>query len=254
MPTLHALPAPARQGGFSLVELTIVLVIVALLAGGLIFGLSGQRDQIQRRDSLEQLDVIRDALLGFAMANGRLPCPADPTVAANGGDEAIQLCAAAHSHIAAGYACVATDTQCAREHGALPWRSLGLPESDTWGNRYTYFAGYEFSDPLIQNEVDAGRRARFSLETNGRATIQDGAGNDLASAIPALVVSHGNRGAGAYLSSGQQLGGAAGDEAENADADLIFISRPPNDSFDDQLLWLPATLLKARLVAVGRLP
>lgn len=248
------LPKRPRQHGFSLVELTIVLVVIALLAGGLMFGLSAQQEQIQNREAQEQMDVIRDALLGFAMANGRLPCPADPTVATNGGDEAIQQCNTAHSHIAPSYACTAIDQQCTREHGTLPWRTLGLPEIDTWGRRYTYFVGYEFSDPLIKNETDAGRRARFSLDTNGRATIQYGAGNNIATQIPAVIVSHGSRGAGAYLGNGTQLGGASGDEAENADADLTFVSHPSNDQFDDKVSWIVPSVLKARLVAVGKLP
>ena len=76
---MTALPTNASlkpQSGFSLVELTIVLVIVALLSGGLMFGLSGQRDQIQNKEARQQLETIREALIGYAMANGRLPCPA----------------------------------------------------------------------------------------------------------------------------------------------------------------------------------
>lgn len=242
-----------RHKGFSLVELTIVLVIVALLSGGLMLGLSSQHEQIQSKEARQQLDVIRDALLGFAMANGRLPCPAAPTIAANGGVEVVQQCNVARDHVAP-YACIATDLQCAREHGTIPWHLLGIQESDVWGNRFTYFVGYEFSDPLIKGEIDAGRRARFTLDSNGRAIIQDGTGNEIASAIPAVIVSHGNRGAGAYQTSGDQLPGAAGNEAENADADLTFIAHTPTDDFDDYVTWIVPTVLKSRLVAVGKLP
>ena len=245
-------PAPA-QHGFSLVELTVVLVIVALLSGGLMFGLSGQREQIQSNEARQQLEIIREVLLGFAMANGRLPCPADPTVAANGGDELVQQCVVARDHLAP-YVCIATDQQCAREYGTLPWRLLGIQESDVWGNRFSYFVGYEFSDPLIKGEIDAGRRTRFTLDTNGRANIQDGMGNNIASAIPAVVVSHGNRSVGAYQTTGNQLPGAAGDEAENANTTLTFVSHTPTDNFDDQLIWISPHLLKSRLVAVGKLP
>lgn len=245
-------PAPA-QHGFSLVELAVVLVIVSLLAGGLIFGLSGQREQIQSKEARQQLETIREVLLGFAMANGRLPCPADPTVAANGGDELVQQCVVARDHLAP-YVCVATDQQCAREYGTLPWRLLGIQESDVWGNRFSYFVGYEFSDPLIKGEINVGRRTRFTLDTNGRANIQDGMGNNIASAIPAVVVSHGNRSVGAYQTTGNQLPGAAGDEAENANATLTFVSHTPTDNFDDLLEWISPHLLKSRLVAVGKLP
>lgn len=241
------------HAGFSLVELTIVLVIVALLAGGLMFGMTGQREQLQNKEAHQQLDFIRDALLGFAMSNGRLPCPADPTLVAGAGDEAAQQCIVGRGHVAP-YACIASDFQCAREYGALPWRALGLPESDVWGNRFTYFVGYEFSDQLIKGEIDAGRRTRFTLDTNGRANIQDGLGNNIVSAIPAVIVSHGNRSAGAYLTTGTQLPGAAGDEAENANTTLTFISRTHNENFDDLVTWIIPTVLKSRMVAVGKLP
>ena len=245
-------PPRYKHAGFTLVELTIVLVIVTLLSGGLMMGLSSQREQTMNKEAQQQLDLVRDALLGFAMSNGRLPCPANPNIAA-GGIEELQLCAAKHIHLI-GYDCIAADNQCVREHGALPWLALGLKESDAWGNRYTYFVGYEFSDPLIKAEIDAGRRTRFKLDTLGRARIQNGAGQDIASAIPAAIVSHGSRGAGAYLPSGTQLPGAAGDEAENADADLTFISHTPTDTFDDLVTWIIPTVLKSRMVAVGKLP
>ena len=69
-----------------------------------------------------------------------------------------------------------------------------------------------------------------------------------------MIVSHGKRGNGAYQSSGIKLPDPVGNEAENSDADLIFISQTPNDSFDDQVAWIASTVLKSRLVAVGRLP
>lgn len=65
-----------NQAGFTLVELTIVLFIVALLSSGLMLGLSGQREQAMNKDARMQLETIREALIGYAMTNGRLPCPA----------------------------------------------------------------------------------------------------------------------------------------------------------------------------------
>ena len=69
-----------------------------------------------------------------------------------------------------------------------------------------------------------------------------------------MVVSHGGRSAGAYQTSGAKLPGAAGDEAENADADLTFVSHTPSDSFDDLLVWISPSILKSKMVAAGRLP
>jgi hypothetical protein len=76
----------------------------------------------------------------------------------------------------------------------------------------------------------------------------------VASEIPAVVISHGSRSAGGYQSTGIKLGGASGDEDENADADLIFILHTPTENFDDLVTWIIPSILKSRLVAVGKLP
>jgi len=234
---LHRSTPRLRNNGFSLVELAIVLVIVALLTSGMLLGISAQRNATENVDAQRQLENIRDALLGFAMANGRLPCPALPNLAntdANAGKE-----------------------NCAQPHGVLPWATLGLPETDPWGNRFTYFASSKFTAAL-----SAGTQASFTLatgvapDTAGLANIKEfgSSGNYIASDLPAVIVSHGSRPAGAWQPGGNQLPGAINDELENANANLTFVSRTPSDSFDDILMWIPSSVLKAKMVAAGRLP
>lgn len=235
------------QSGFSLVELTVVLVIVALLSSGLLLGLSAQRDVSSSQEAQRQLDNIKEALLAFAITNGRLPCPATPTLAntnASAGQEdrpnANSICN------------VALDG-----HGVLPWTTLGLPETDPWGQRFTYFASTKFTKPVV-----APALASFTLETgvppdnSGTANIKATAtnGSNIASDLAAVVVSHGPLGAGAYTTDGSKLAVAAGDEDENANATLTFVSRPLSPDFNDQLIWIAPNQLKSRLVAVGKLP
>lgn len=217
--------------GFSLIELGIVLAVIALLAGGLISSLGTQRELAAAREAQRQLDNARETILAFAMTQGRLPCPARPTLPETAAD--------------------AGREDCTLSHGVLPWSSLGLSQNDPWGQRLSYYA-----HPLFTAPVPAGALASFNLGTEGNANIKESAsaGNDIASALPAVIVCHGAANAGAYLPSGQQSGTPTGDEAENANADLTFIAHPRTPLFDDQLIWLSASLLKARLVAVGRLP
>ena len=99
-----------------------------------------------------------------------------------------------------------------------------------------------------------GGAPSFSLDSEGSANVEDGQGKTVAGKLPAVIVCHGSRAAGAWTSTGQQLANAAGDEQENADADLLFIQRPTGNDFDDLLVWVAPGVLKARLVSAGRLP
>lgn len=232
--------ATAPQRGFSLVELTVVLVIVALLTGGLMYGLGAQREAAAMQDARRQLDAAREALLGFAMANGRLPCPAPanlPNTNANAGKAPAPPC------------------DNALQHGVLPWVTLGLPETDPWGDRLTYFASNRFTGALT-----GGAQASFTMSTGvppdnaGLADIRNLAGSTVAIETGAVVVSHGINGAGAYRPDGSKATDGIGGELENSNATQIFVSDTPTPNFDDLLVWISPHLLKSRLVAVGKLP
>src|SRR3954469_16972550 len=70
-----------RTVGFTLVELAVVLAIVALLLSGLMYTLSAQVEQRGYEETRRRLNLARDLLLGYALVNGRLPCPARSTSA-----------------------------------------------------------------------------------------------------------------------------------------------------------------------------
>jgi len=227
-------------GGFSLVEMAIVLVIFALLAGGMILSLGAQREAQEINETRRQLSEIREALLGYAAATGRLPPPADPAKASN--DPTAGL------------------IEEGRVSGAVPWVTLGLSETDPWGQRFTYRVRLEFSDPVIPanqpptcvpNPLPA--LAGFALCSEGNISVTDGA-VIIANKLPAIVVSHGPNGLGGYRSDGTQVAGAAGDELENANNNVNFVSRNQSANFDDEVIWLPLFNLMSRMIAAGRLP
>lgn len=221
-----------KARGFTLVELAVSLVIIALVLGMLVVPLSTQFDQQKIAETQKQLEYVREAVLGFAIANGRLPCPATPTTPTG--------TAGAGTENKPGASCGIVE-------GALPWADLGVPETDAWGRRFTYRVTAAFADD------PSGMQASFLVTDTGNITVTDGSAN-IATTIPAVIVSHGKNGLGGFQSNGTQLAGAAGNELENANNNGTFISRTHAPDFDDLLVWVSANTLKSRMVAANRLP
>lgn len=273
----------SRQLGFSLMELAVVLVIVALLLGGLLVPFGTQRDVEFMRATEKSLIDIREALIGFAAVNGRLPCPAQATIASgatNAGMEAISptgtittattcACSAtANPGVAtynSGVAC-STSSNAETVTGVLPWATLGLLETDAWGNRFTYQMTYFFgrganpASGLFGSSCTPSTTptsAAFALCTPGGITILTAAsgGTTLASAVPAVVISHGGNALGAYNTLGTKLStsGATTDELENTNGsvDANFVS---NTTIDDRLIWISTPQLMNRMMTAGKLP
>jgi prepilin-type N-terminal cleavage/methylation domain-containing protein len=217
-----------RDRGFTLIELAIGLVIIAALLGMLMVPLSTQFDQQRYSETQRQLDTMREAVVGFAVATGRLPCPATPNVA----------------NTTAG----AGTENCGIVEGVAPWVSLGVPETDAWGRRFTYRVTAAFADAPA-----AGTLSSFLMTDNGDITITNGGAN-IATQIPAIIVSHGKNGLGAYQQNGTQIAGTVGDELQNANNTPTFVSRLNAPDFDDLVVWVSPNVLKTRMVAAGRLP
>lgn len=236
--------------GFSLVEMAIVLVIVGLLLGGMLMPLSAQMEQRRISETKKAMDEITQALIGFAVVNGRLPCPADPTLARgtlNAGREDF------------------SGTICNRFVGALPWADLGVNETDAWGWRFTYRVTASFGDAISQNTftppvsctpTPTPTQSSFALCSQGDNTILATAGGaTVASTIPAVIISHGKNGAGGYTITGTQIPlSADADEAENSNGDTTFVNKTPTDTYDDLTVWVSPNTLFNRMVSTSKLP
>jgi hypothetical protein len=96
-------------------------------------------------------------------------------------------------------------------------------------------------------------QAGFALCSEGNISVTNGAVN-IATKLPAIVVSHGRNGLGGYRSDGTQVAGATDDELENANNDVNFVSRNQSGNFDDEVTWIPLFNLMSRMIAAGRLP
>ncbi|MBZ0091532.1 MAG: prepilin-type N-terminal cleavage/methylation domain-containing protein [Sulfuricellaceae bacterium] len=251
-----------KQFGFTLVEMAIVLVIIGLLLGGMLMPLSAQIDQRKISDTQKTLDEIKEALIGFAIANGRLPCPALAATATGSVGAGLEATTGAGSTLA-----------CTNVAGVLPWATLGVNELDPWNHRYSYRVTLEFARGATGQSIFTGtgcppptnpQNAAFALCSQGNITILSAAtgGSTVSSNVPAVVISHGKNGNGAYTSQGTQLATSTDvDELDNqlttggtATANTNFVNKTPTATFDDLVSWVSASILFNRMVAAGKLP
>jgi prepilin-type N-terminal cleavage/methylation domain-containing protein len=225
----------SRESGFSLIELAVVLMILGLLLGALLRPLRAQVETQQYQEAERALDDIREAIIGFALANGRLPCPANGTVPSGTASAGVE---------------VPPGGPCTNSAGVVPWATLGTPELDPWGRRYSYrVKASPFADAI-------GAYASFTLSATGDIQVRNQSAVVIAANLPAIFLSHGKNGLGAYRPDGTIIGSpaAAGGELENSNGDANFAVEPQGDSFDDVVRWIPGDLLKNRMVTAGRLP
>lgn len=246
-PTLSR-PMPRRmrlaKRGFTLVELAMVLFIVALLIGGMLLPLAAQQDVRARQETEKTLNDIRDALMGFAVTNGRLPRPA--TAATNGAEAA---------------AC-ANDAAC---NGFVPWAALGSPRLDGWGKLIRYSVTPAFANATITLSTVANRTVQ-TRDTAGALAYLAGVASCTTpnQCVPAVIFSQGKSRWGTTDAGVAQNDGSATNVDEDANNDLNstnYFSRSPAEStatpggeFDDVTIWLSGNVLFNRLVAAGKLP
>jgi prepilin-type N-terminal cleavage/methylation domain-containing protein len=248
-----------RQHAFTLVEMAMVLFIVGILMGGLLPVISGQVEQRRVSDTRKQLDEIQQALIGFSVINGRLPCPAVGTIATGQANAGIEATTGSGSSLT----CASITSSAAG--GVVPWATLGISETDAWGRRFTYRVTAIFADGIGSINYGCAPspvpiQSSFALCSPGNLNVLNAAtgGSNVANNIPAVVVSAGTNGLGAYLQTGQQvtpIPAANTDEGDNANNNNTFVSHDfVQGGFDDIVVWLSPNTLMNRMIAAGKLP
>ena len=198
--------------------MAVVLAIVGLLLGGLLPSISGQIEQQRRNETRKYMSEVRDALLGYAIANKHLPCP-DTDVVADGLQNA--PCG------------VATQV------GRLPYKDLGVADKDAYGNVLVYAVTKEFATP-------------FTLATTAvvpntmRVCTTSACADFLTNNAVVVIVSPG----------ANRANPASPDEVKNVTAGTTdFVSHDlSQNTFDDLLIWISPNTLFNRMVAAGQLP
>ena len=227
--------------GFTLVELAIVLIIFGLLIAAFLSPLKAQRELSERRDTQELLVETKEALTGYAVVNGHLPCP-DTKPLPNGIEDR------------------KADGSCQNDEGTLPWNTLGIEATDSWSRYLRYRADTTFSNSNIKFSISSATGAS-NIQIKGENNLPLVSGSSRPAAV---VISHGSNGFGGINNNQLPAANAmplpkGADEIENADKDVSFVSHVPTPSgsineFDDMLIWISPKVLITKMVTAGRLP
>jgi prepilin-type N-terminal cleavage/methylation domain-containing protein len=204
------------NSGFTLLELSIVLIIIALVTGMAVSAGISAVASARQAATINKMKTIDQALMAFRVANNRLPCPADLTITPGSTNFGIEAGGASVCTAATGVCkgatlagtCIGTTVSPAANftaagvtytnetaaEGALPVVTLGLPNDmvvDGWGNSFRYAVDTTMTElgAFHDNPVN---------NTCGAITIEDT--NDAVRSSDAIyaLISHGPNGHGAY--------------------------------------------------------
>ena len=271
-------------GGFTLLEIAVVLAIVTLLLGALLAPLATQHQLRKNKEAQQDLREIKEALIGFAITTGRLPWPDTDLILVDGIENLPTNFP--------GVPTVPGDTAppCTVCEGLLPWQSLGTGSTDPWGRIYRYRISPEFGYP-VQTGQPAGTE-QFDLfdagtvrvHTRGDNPTAGGGGENKEDIVltidaAAAVISLGSNGSGGVWPDSNMIPQAPAGTDERVNSDGLNPAAPNiahfygrqitlsattgcSDTleattfceFDDLVVWIPRVVLINRMVEAGRLP
>ena len=220
--------------GFTLIEMAIVLIILTLVVGGALVPLGAQIEQRQRAETQKTLDEIKEALIGYTLANNALPCPSRVNAAGIPDGYAIpnsDPTTPPNPNIVCGHDTTRPYPQILT--GYIPWVTLGVNNHDAWGNLIRYAVDIKFTPtppPPLPYPLPA---TPFSLTTAGNITIQSrntaGALTTISTTIPAAVLSLGKNGYGAlssdYIAQSSVPANNPDEKQNTASGSLTYLSR-----------------------------
>jgi prepilin-type N-terminal cleavage/methylation domain-containing protein len=266
-----------RVRGFTLTELAIALVIIAFLLGGIVVTVESQIATRNQAETRRMLDIAAEAVIGFAIQKGRLPCPA--TTTSLGKEDMIKVGMPGGISFEEWGNCAVAD-------GFLPASDLGLSPIDTqgfaidaWGSNVGGLNRVRYAVSRTQVTVNGNLvwafTGRDALKRTGFSAVPDvfvcgvapaGAGATscdvgvVSARVPAVIYSLGPNGATAAAQTQAvfEASTASADERENYNTNAkIFVSHPAvpagANEFDDLVSFVSLNVLYNRLVAASPL-
>jgi len=254
-----------KQNGFTLIEVAIVFVIIAALLSYTLLPLRAQRESANIKNARVKLVEIEEALYGFAIANGRLPCPTIP------GNNGVENPDPPTSHCA-GNAAIGGYI------GFVPTTTLGVKGEvncdglllDPWGRPYMY----SITNSSVSGNGDFVTFDGIRLAGGPTAVTPDikicndlsqncnaGAGSFSTDSAVAIIFSMGNRerpnsaDENENAGDGTALASSCGLAAYQVGGDRFYYSAQrievAGQEFDDIVVWISPNILYAKMLQAG---
>jgi type II secretory pathway pseudopilin PulG len=245
-----------RQRGAALM---IMLMIAGVLGAMFAIQLAGRAGSARAQVAATTLALsqAQEALIGFALVNGRLPRPA---ISGTDGREQTVACV--------------SEAACT---GLLPWATLGVNKLDSWGKALGYSVTKGFSETGLQLSTLPTKKVQTRNATGALVFAKGssaacvaatpGATDVPAACAPAVLFSVGKANFGT-TDAGALLGNLSVsttnvDEMINSTAAPLiapyFVQRAASDNtaatggeFDDIVIWLSGNILFKRMIDAGR--
>lgn len=253
---MTARPAPHSPrlrgaGGFTLVEMALVLLIVGLLAAVFLPATNTLLENNRRKETRAKLEALEQAMVRFVMVNRRLPCPADGDLAPGNVEQGLE-----QPHPG-----TAPCTVLGLTNGVVPWKTLGIGQgdaTDAWNTLITYrvWAGAAVAaealtqnngmnmsalDPSVGGAV-SGWLANRGFRVCNAALCPAGVAAELASktgsnGVAYVLISHGANRIGGFNADGDYVATANGPgpgPLENINLNALAVrTAAPNDFYVD---------------------
>jgi prepilin-type N-terminal cleavage/methylation domain-containing protein len=217
----HSFP----EAGFSLVELSVVLVIMSVVLGSVLSLATTKSKEAKLKETQEIMKKVSEALAAYVAENNRIPCPSNGSVSQN--------------NIAFGKEV----EDCSVNPGGVPTKTLEIADDyayDAWRRRITYY----IAPPCSDN--DSFIDSSLCPSASG-ITVKSAAASAITSTAVYVMVSHGQNGYGAWSHNGGKkkiaTTAASPEELENANGDKIFVQRTVTATFDDVVAYGTRALL-----------
>lgn len=262
------------QHGFTLLEMAIVLVILASLLTYTFMPLRAQLETANIKEARGKLAEIEQAIYGFAIANGRLPCP---TLPGQGGLSVPQ-------------GPTPPNASCNSSIGFVPSVSLGLKGEtncdglllDPWGRPYRYsvtdsdFDGDGNDDFVVNDQLrdppvgvgitDANPDLRVCRNLDAACLAGAGTAPEdrIADEVVAVIFSMGTKSRANTATENENadennpLPSTCGLAAYPIGNDRFYYAAQRREiagqEFDDQLIWVSPSILYGKLLQAGQIP